>query len=85
MATISPTLMAKLEHDPNGTVNVIVRVQGEAATHTQQVQWMGVTIKHAYTLIPGFALQGTCAAILKLSKESWVVSIEEDRQVHTMV
>lgn len=84
MALISSALVKKLEHDPNGRISVIVRVQGNAAAHTLQVQAMGVTIKHAYTLIPGFALQGACSVILKLSKEPWVVSVEEDKQVHTM-
>ena len=84
MANISPALMEKLSRDPNGSVNVIVRVQGDAAAHTQHVQGFGVTIKHAYTLIPGFALKGTASAILTLAKETWVVSVEEDKQVHTM-
>ena len=84
MGNISPTLKEKLERNPTGILGVIVRVQGDAATHTLQVQSFGLSVKHAYTLIPGFALQGTGSAILTLAKESWVVSIEEDKPVHTM-
>jgi len=84
MATISSTFKAQLERDPKATVNVIVRVQETASLQTQKFQSLGLTVKHAYTLIPGFALFGSASAVLALANETWVVSVEEDKQVHTM-
>ena len=84
MANLSSTFKAQLERDPNAMVNVIVRVHETSSTQTQKFESLGLKIKHAYTLIPGFALAGSASAVLALAKETWVVSVEEDKQVHTM-
>ena len=84
MATLSETLRRKLERDPKGVANVIVMVRDNAAAHVAQVRARGLTVKHSFTLIPGFALAGAASAILALADEPWVKSIEEDKPVHTM-
>ena len=84
MANLTTSFKTQLERNPKAIVKVIVRVQKSDSTQTQKIKSLGLTVKHAYTLIPGFALSGTASAILVLAKETWVESIEEDRQVHTM-
>ena len=84
MATISNDLKQELERNPNTVANVIVLVKDEASVYTNQVRARGITIRRAYTLIHGLALSGSGSAIIALASEPWVVSIEEDKQVHTM-
>lgn len=84
MANLSSAFKARLERNPKAIVNVIVRVQETAAMQTKKFESLELKVKHAYTLIPGFALKGSASAVLALTKETWVVSVEEDKQVHTM-
>ena len=84
MANMSSALADKLAREPQSSVSVIVRVEGDSAAYAQRVESRGVIIKHVYTLITGFALTGSAGAILALANEPWVVSIEEDKPVHTM-
>ena len=84
MASVSPEFKKKLESNPNAVVSVIVRVQKESSAYVQQVQARNLTVRHAYTLIPALALRGPASAVIALAQEGWVVSIEEDRVVHTM-
>ena len=82
MATLSPHLKAKLERDPKAIVNLIVRVKDKS--RVDDVRALGLTVRQTYTLIPAIAIQGSAAASLQLAQKPWVVSIEEDKPVHTM-
>ncbi len=84
MATISPELKAKLERDPEALVHLIVRVQDAPHKRLDDVCALGLTVRRTFTLIPAIAIQGSAAASLQLAQKSWVVSLEEDKLVHTM-
>lgn len=84
MANIQPELKAKLERDPKAMVNLIVRLKDAPATRVKDVRALGLTIRQTYTLIPALAIQGSASASLTLAKKSWVLSVEEDKVVHTM-
>ncbi len=84
MARMAGDLKDKLERDPSALVNVIVQTQGESAAYVDSAKTRGLTVRRAFTLIHGLALTGPASAVLALAKEPWVVSVEEDRQVHTM-
>lgn len=84
MAKIQPSLKSKLERAPNSVVNLIVRLKDAPDVRTADVRALGLTVRHTYSLVPGMAIQGTAAASLALAAKPWVLSIEEDKQVHTM-
>ncbi len=84
MASISPDLQSKLKRDPNALVNLIVRVKDSPSAHLGDLQTRGFTIKRTLTLVPSVAIQGPAAAVSDLARQPWVVSIEEDKAVHTM-
>ena len=84
MARISSDLREEFERDPNAIANVIVMVQNEAATYVGQMSAMGLSVRRTFTLIRGLALSGPASAVLSLAAQPWVVSIEEDKPVHTM-
>ena len=84
MANISPDLKSKLQTSPNATVRLIVRLADDPNRRVAAVQAHGLTVRHTYTLISAVAIEGTASASLKLAQEPWVVSIEEDKAVHTM-
>ena len=84
VASIAPELKSKLERDPNAVVNLIVRLHDDPAAHLADVQARGLQVRHTYTLISAVAVQGKASACLPLAALSWVLSIEEDKSVHTM-
>ena len=84
MASISPDLESRLQRNPNTLVSLIVRLKGDASAHLADVQARGLTVRRTYSLISAIAIQGTASASLTLMDEPWVLSLEEDRTVHTM-
>jgi hypothetical protein len=84
MAGIASELRSKLQRDPNALVHLIVRLTDEPNTHVADVQALGITVRRTFTLIPAIAVEGTAAASLALADQPWVLSIEEDKPVHTM-
>jgi hypothetical protein len=84
MAKIQPSLKSKLERAPDRVVNLIVRVKDPPNARVADVRALGLTVRHTYSLVPGMAIQGTASASLALAEKSWVLSVEEDKPVHTM-
>jgi hypothetical protein len=84
MSSIAPELKSKLQRDPGAVVNLIVRLKDAPAAHVDDVKARGITVQRTYSLISAMAVQGTASATLALADEPWVLSIEEDKTVHTM-
>ena len=84
MASIQPDLKKKLERAPGSVVNLIVRLKDAPDVRVADVRALGLTVRYTYSLVPGMAIQGTAAASLALAQKSWVLSVEEDKQVRTM-
>lgn len=84
MANIQPDLKSRLERNPNAVFNLIVRLRDAPEAHTADVRALGLIVRHTYSLVPGMAIQGTAAASLALAKKPWVLSVEEDKQVHAL-
>lgn len=84
MPTLAPELKSKLERDPAAIVELIVRSKDEPDTHVLDVKARGFIVRHTYSLISALALKGTASAALVLADEAWVLSVEEDKSVHSM-
>jgi hypothetical protein len=84
MAKIQPDLKSKLKRAPDSVVNLIIRVKDTPGAHVADVCALGLTVRYTYSLVPGMAIQGTAAASLALAEKPWVLSVEEDKPVHTM-
>lgn len=84
MATIPLDLKSKLQQDPNAVVQLIVRLKDDPGSRVAAVQSHGLTVRHTYSLISAIATEGSAAASLALAEEPWVLSVEEDKMVHTM-
>ncbi len=84
MASIAPELKSKLQRNPNATVHLIVRLKDAPKTFLDKVTARGLTIRHTYSLISAIAIEGKASESLALAKEKWVLSLEEDKTVHTM-
>ena len=84
MASISSDLKTKLQSNPNAVVNVIARLTDDPSERLTSIQAHGFTVRRTISLISAVALQGPGSAALKLAQEPWVLSIEEDKIVHTM-
>jgi hypothetical protein len=84
MAKIQPDLKSKLERAPDRVVNLIVRVKDTPGARVADVRALGLTVRYTYSLVPGMAIQGTASASLVLAEKPWVLSVEEDKPVHTM-
>ncbi|MBI5305078.1 MAG: hypothetical protein HY868_23300 [Chloroflexi bacterium] len=84
MAGISTQLRTKLQSDPEAIVHLIVRVKDDPQAHVADVQARGLTVQRTFSLIPAMAVEGKAGASLALADQTWVLSVEEDKPVHTM-
>jgi len=81
---LSPALRRQLEASPQALVRVIVRTEGDAEAHHSEAEALGLHVHRVFRLMPGLAVEGAAEAVLRLADQSWVISIEVDRAVHTM-
>ena len=84
MARISQDLKSKLQQNPGAVVRLIVHLQGDPSSRVAAVEAHGLTVRYTYSLISAMAVEGSGSASLALAEESWVISVEEDKAVHTM-
>ena len=85
MANIQPDLKSKLERAPDSVVYLIVRLKDAPDVRVADVRALGLTVRYTYSLVAAMAIQGTASASLALAEKPWVLSLEEDKQVHTML
>lgn len=84
MARIASELKTKLKRDPRALVNLIVRLKDAPDARVAELKARGLVVRRTFTLISAIAVQGPAATLLALATEPWVLSIEEDKTVHTM-
>jgi hypothetical protein len=84
MSSISPELKSKLQRDPRATIHLIVRLKDNPSVHLTDIASRGFAVRRTFALISAIAIEGKAAPALALAKESWVLSIEEDKPVRTM-
>jgi hypothetical protein len=63
---------------------LIIRLTDDPQAHVPALTARGLTVRHTYALTSSLAIEGSASASLALANEAWVVSIEEDKTVHTM-
>lgn len=83
MANMSPSLSARLQQDPQAIVKLIVRLREDPSSKEATVQALGLSVRHILALTSSVAVEGPASAALALAREPWVISLEEDRPVHT--
>lgn len=83
MANITSEFKTKLEQNPGALVSAIVRLNSEPAARLAEFEKRGLAVQRTFSLISAVAVQGKASACLSLTNASWVLSIEEDRAVHT--
>lgn len=66
---------------PEENIQVIIRLAGSVSQLTPVIKERELKIKHQYKILQAVSVEGTAGQIVALSKESWVVKIEEDKGV----
>ncbi|MBI3913354.1 MAG: hypothetical protein HY327_04105 [Chloroflexi bacterium] len=84
MVSLDDDLRARLQQDPQAIVNLIVRTQQNRDQDLESLRARGLTIRHTYSLISAIAIQGPASAALALTREPWILSIEEDQTVRAV-
>jgi hypothetical protein len=84
MSKIDSVLYQKLSAEPQQSVALIVRTDGDPAPHLYRLAELGLQVGHQFRLVPGVSVTGLAAAALLLLDETWVLKVEEDRPVTTM-
>ena len=84
MEKIDSALHQKLAADPEQSVALIVRTDGDPSPHLSRLAELGLQVGHQFRLVPGVSVTGSAGAALLLIEEKWVIKIEEDRPVTTM-
>jgi hypothetical protein len=84
MDKIDSALHQKLAADPEQSVALIVRTDGDSTPHLSRLAELGLKVGHQFRLVPGVSVTGSAGAALLLLEENWVIRIEADRPVTTM-
>lgn len=84
MARLDKALEGKLRGAPDACVRVIVRTSSSPNQYTASLESLRLRVLHVSTLINAISVEGPAEAILELSGQDWVVSLEPDGPVHTM-
>ena len=84
MDKIESGLYQKLAADPEQSVALIIRTDGDPTPHLPRLAELGLQVGHQFKLAPGVSVTGPAAAALSVIEEKWVVKVEEDRPVTTM-
>ena len=84
MDKIDSALHQQLAADPEQSVALIVRTDGDSTPHLSRLAELGLQVGHQFRLVPGVSVTGSAGAALLLLEEKWVIKIEEDRPVTTM-
>jgi hypothetical protein len=84
MANIQPQLKSKLERAPDSVVSLIVRLKEPPDARVADVRALGLTVRYTFSLVAAMAIRGPASASLALAEKPWVLSVEEDKPVHTM-
>jgi hypothetical protein len=71
----------RLEKLGSTRVQAIVRVSGSPEQAAKRLRQAGMTVRHAYTLVPAVAVAGPAQTLLAVAGESWVLKVEEDKPV----
>jgi len=67
---------------PETEVRAIVRTVADLDEVATILEQRGMKVTRRYRLLPALAVSGLARDILALAKEDWVISVEEDSQVH---
>lgn len=73
--------IAKLGADKS--IKAIVRFEGEESLALSYFKDNNILVRHTYKIIKAFSVQTTPPKLLRLSNQSWVNKIEEDKEVKT--
>jgi len=84
MSKIDNVFHQRLVAQPQQSVSMIIRTQGDPTPHLPRLAELGLEVGHIYTLVPGISATGSAAAALSLLDEEWVFKVEEDKPVRTM-
>jgi len=84
MEKIDSALRQRLTADPEQSMALIVRTDGDPTPHLSRLAELGFRVGHQFRLVPGVSVTGSAAAALSLLEEEWVIKVEEDQPVKTM-
>ena len=74
-----------LTENPAASVAAIVRCQELHPDHVAAAELAGLDVERELRLIRGLVVRGCASDLMKLSEESWVLRVEPDEPVHTML
>ena len=85
MAAFKPDgFLQQLQADPQQSVSIIIRTKTDPKAHTDRASALGLTVTGTTSLIKSIAATGPASAVMALSSEDWIESIEPDQEVRTM-
>jgi hypothetical protein len=84
MAKIPESFQSALKKNPSAVFRLIARVKDDPDAHVESLKARGFIVHRTFALISALAIEGAASSALALADEPWVLSIEEDKLVHTM-
>ena len=68
--------------NPEQKIKVIVKLDKGLPEATSELKDLGIEIRHEYKLINAFSAEITMDQAIWLERKSWVIRIEEDKEVY---
>ena len=81
---IDRELLERLCRSPQQQVALIVTVDGDPQRYQNTVEAFGLRVKRTFLLTRQLALTGSACNFLALSRESWILKMEEDKPIQAM-
>lgn len=75
------TLRQLAKKEPQKQLQLIIRLSSPAAEAVSFLEKRGVRVRRTYRLLKAVSVEVTASQAVKLEKEDWVVSLEEDKEV----
>lgn len=83
MAAIAAEFLKELQMEPDKSVDVIIRTNPNMTVDDNAINVVGLTVTRKFSLISAMAATGPASAVMALTSEPWIESIESDRAIHS--
>ena len=82
---VSPDLLRVLQTQSQAEIAVIIHVDGDPAQYATTIGQLGLSVARTFRLTRTVAAQGLARDVLALLDQPWVIRVEPDQTITTMV
>lgn len=81
---IPPPIQRQMAAAPDATMHLLLHVKETGPPQRAAIVSAGYEVRHQTSIVPCYAVSGPGRGLQALTKEAWLVKVEEDGAVETM-